>query len=89
MAKTAALSRWDFLRQITEDALRLGQGIVQGYRQGCRLAETEAHMDDYPLAHTYPRELFEDEAHRLGLDIDTLGEAETVRRIILAQQEQA
>lgn len=72
-----------------DEALRLGQGIVRGYRQGCHLAETASHLADYPLAHTYPRELFEDEARRLGLDIDALGEAETVRRIILAREEQA
>jgi hypothetical protein len=52
-----------------------------------RAADVLAAFEDYPIAQTYPRELFEEEARRLGIDIDQVGETEAIRRIMAIQMD--
>ncbi len=52
------------------------------FDEGRRAVDEEIPFDEYPLAGTYPRELYEEEAIKLGINIDEVGESEALRRII-------
>jgi hypothetical protein len=84
--RTSATRR-DFLGRLWHDALRLSLDVRQNCREGMREADVLAAFEDYPIAQTYPRELFEDEAKRLGIDIDEVGETEAIRRIMAVQMD--
>jgi hypothetical protein len=81
-------TRRDFLSGFWRDALRLSMEVKQGCEEGMRAANVLAAFDDYPIAQTYPRELFEEEAKKLGIDIDEVGETEAIRRIMAVQMDQ-
>lgn len=81
-------TRRDFLSRVLKDAARLSGDIKRNCKEGMRAADVLSTFEDYPLAHTYPRELFEDEAKRLGIDIDEVGETEAIRRIMAIQMDQ-
>jgi hypothetical protein len=83
-----AASRRDFLSRVLKDAVRLTADIKRNCEEGMRAADILATFEDYPIAQTYPRELFEDEARRLGIDIDAVGETEAIRRIMANQMDQ-
>lgn len=80
-------SRRDFLNRVLKDALRLSLDIKRNCEEGMRAADVLATFEDYPISQTYPRELFEDEARRLGIDIDQVGETEAIRRIVANQMD--
>jgi hypothetical protein len=82
------VTRRDFFSDFLRDTLRISQDIKKSYRDGVRAATISADFEDLPIAQTYPRELFEEEARRLGIDVDAVGETEAIRRIILNQMEQ-
>jgi len=84
--RTSATRR-DFLSRLWHDALRLSLEVRQNCQEGMREADVLAAFEDYPIAQTYPRELFEDEAKRLGIDIDKVGETEAIRRIMAVQMD--
>lgn len=77
-----AASRRDFLGRALKDALRFTLDIKRNCQEGMREADILADFEDYPISQTYPRELFEEEARRLGIDIDAVGETEAIRRIV-------
>jgi hypothetical protein len=78
-------TRRDFLNYFLKDALRLSLDVKRNCEEGMREADILSSFEDYPIAQTYPRELFEDEARRLGIDIDSVGETEAIRRIMAVQ----
>lgn len=80
-------TRRDFLNRVLKDALRLSLDIKRNCEEGMRAADVLATFEDYPISQTYPRELFEDEARRLGIDIDQVGETEAIRRIVANQMD--
>lgn len=81
-------TRRDFFSRVLKDAVRLSVDIKRNCEEGIRAADVLSTFDDYPIAKTYPRELFEDEAKRLGIDIDKIGETEAIRRIMAIQMNQ-
>lgn len=80
-------TRRDFLNRILQDTIRLTLDVKKSCKAGMREADILATFEDYPIAQTYPRELFEEEAKRLGIDIDEVGETEAIRRIMAIQME--
>jgi hypothetical protein len=80
-------TRRDFLNRFLKDALRLSLDVKRNCEEGMREADILATFGDYPIAQTYPRELFEEEARRLGIDIDAVGETEAIRRIMAVQMD--
>jgi len=50
------------------------------------MGEVLSSFDDYPIVGTYPVELFENEAKRLGIDIKKVGEEEAIRQIVANSQ---
>ena len=81
-------TRRDFFNRVFKDALRLSLDVKRNCKEGMREADVLAAFEDYPIAQTYPRELFEEEARRLGIDIDAVGETEAIRRIMANQMDQ-
>ena len=81
------MTRRDFFHTFLKDTLHLTQSVTQNCREGMRAADVMAAFEDYPIAQTYPRELFEEEARRLGIDIDEVGETEAIRRITAIQMD--
>jgi hypothetical protein len=81
-------TRRDFLNRVFKDAIRLSLDVKRSCKEGMRAADVLATFEDYPIAQTYPRELFEEEARRLGIDIDEVGETEAIRRIMAIQMDQ-
>ena len=68
------------------DALREALGAVKEAQECFRQAAEEMDFFESPdssftLTRHYPREIYEDEAKRLGIDIDEVGIDEAVRRI--------
>lgn len=80
-------TRRDFFNRVFKDAIRLSRDVKRNCEEGMRAADVLAAFEDYPIAQTYPRELFEDEAKRLGIDIDAVGETEAIRRIMAVQMD--
>jgi hypothetical protein len=81
-------TRRDFLNRVLKDAIRLSLDVKRNCKEGMREADVLAAFEDYPIAQTYPLELFEEEAKRLGIDIDAVGETEAIRRIMANQMDQ-
>jgi ABC-type proline/glycine betaine transport system ATPase subunit len=76
------LSRRRFFSQLVREGVKLILEIKKKKEESQRAAEFLASFDDYPIAGTYPRELFEGEAKKLGIDIDALGQKEAIKLII-------
>ncbi len=87
MKPSQTTPRRDFFNRFLRDAIRLTQDVKQSCKAGMREADILGTFEDYPIAQTYPRELFEEEAKRLGIDIDALGETEAIRRITAVQMD--
>ena len=85
--KQTNVARRDFLSGFLKDAIRLTLDVKQGCKEGMREADVLSTFEDYPIAQTYPRELFEEEAKKLGIDMDELGETEAIRRIMAIRME--
>ena len=76
------LSRRRFFSQLVHKAVELTLGLEKAKQESDRIEDFLASFDDYPIAGTYPRELFEDEAKKLGIDMDALGEKEAIKLIV-------
>jgi len=76
------LSRRRFFSQLVREGVKLILEIKKKKEESQRAAEVLASFDDYPIAGTYPRELFEEEAKKLGIDIDALGEKAAIKLIV-------
>jgi hypothetical protein len=88
MDKQGIVSRRDFFSTLLKDAVK----IVAEFKKECgekdRIAAVMEGFKNLPIASTYPWELFEDEAKRLGIDYQKLGKVEAIKRIIAHQVRQ-
>jgi hypothetical protein len=82
MDNNRSLSRRGFFSDIVRDALKLTRDVKRNIDEGRRISDALASFDDLPIASTYPKELFAEEARRLGIDIDAMDEKEAIRRIV-------
>ena len=82
-----SLSRRGFLTDVIRDALTLTREVKRNLDEGRRISEALSSFDELPIASTYPKELFEDEARRLGIDMEEMGEKEAIRKIVALQME--
>ncbi len=87
MDQKPSLSRRGFLHGIIRDAVQLTRDVKKNIDEGRRISDTLSSFDDLPIALTYPKELFEEEARRLGIDMEALGEKEAIRKIISLQMD--
>ncbi|MCX5816005.1 MAG: hypothetical protein NTX75_07130 [Proteobacteria bacterium] len=88
MDKQGVVSRRDFFSTLLKDAMKTVAGFKKecGEKDGITLAMEG--FENLPIASTYPWELFEDEAKRLGIDYQKLGKVEAIKRIIAHQLRQ-
>jgi hypothetical protein len=83
MSRETLVSRRGFFSELVKDVFNLmGETEKEDYEES-RKQKVLSSFDTLPIAHTYPRELFEDEAKMLGIDIDALGEDEAIKQILL------
>jgi len=76
------LSRRRFFSELVHKAVEFTLGLEKAKQESERIEDFLSSFDDYPIAGTYPRELFEDEAKKLGIDMDALGEKEAIKLIV-------
>ncbi|MHB9099291.1 MAG: hypothetical protein ACYC5X_15865 [Syntrophales bacterium] len=88
MDNNRSLSRRGFFSDIVKDVLKLTRDVKRNLDEGRRISDALSSFDDLPIASTYPKELFAEEARRLGIDIDALDEKEAIRRIVSLRLEQ-
>ncbi|MHB8909453.1 MAG: hypothetical protein ACYDAA_11310 [Syntrophales bacterium] len=88
MDNNRSLSRRGFFRDVVKDVLKLTRDVKRNLDEGRRISDALSSFDDLPIASTYPKELFAEEARRLGIDIDALDEKEAIRRIVSLRLEQ-
>ncbi len=82
MEKKNPISRRVFWEGLFHDAVNLMAEVKKNLNEGQRLGEVLSSFEDYPIVGTYPAELFESEAERLGIDMKKLGEKEAIRQIL-------
>lgn len=83
MSRETLVSRRGFFSELVKDVFNLvGETEKEDYEER-RKQEVLSLFDTLPIAHTYPRELFEDEAKMMGIDIDALGEDEAIKQILI------
>lgn len=76
------ISRRDFWEGFFLDAVKLIADVKKNLHEGQRIGEVLSSFEDYPIVGTYPAELFESEAERMGIDIKKIGEKEAIRQIV-------
>ena len=89
MNKQEAVSRRDIFGALTKGALKIVAGIKKECVEKDGIDAAMEGFESLPIASTYPWELFEDEAKRLGIDYEKLGKAEAIKRIIAHQMRQS
>ena len=80
--KVGALSRRGFFTGLIRDALNWTLESGNDLPRGEEIRDYLSSFDSLPILGTYPRELFEDEARRQGIDFDRDGEEAAIRRIV-------
>jgi len=78
-------SRRTFLEDFLRETVKLAAEFKKNFDEGKRLAQMSATFADLPIISTYPREFFEEEARRLGIDIDKIGEKEAIKHMVMKQ----
>jgi len=86
MDEKKPISRRVFWEKFFLDAVNLIVEVKKNLNEGQRMGEVLSSFDDYPIVGTYPVELFENEAKRLGIDIKKVGEEEAIRQIVANSQ---
>ena len=82
-SKGNSLSRRGFFSDLAKDVVRVILEAKKDYDGAQSIADTFSSFEtSAPIALAYPREIFEDEARRLGIDIDEVGLEEAVRQIV-------
>lgn len=80
-------SRRNFLTGLARDMGRCAASAKECFEEAAGLAEFfSSPQSSYGVTLHYPRELFEEDAKRLGIDMDELGTEEAVRRIVEDQR---
>jgi hypothetical protein len=82
MDEKGLISRRVFWENFFLDAVNLIVEVKKNLLEGQRIGEVLSSFDNYPIVGTYPVELFENEAKRLGIDIEKMGEEEAIRQIV-------
>jgi thiamine monophosphate kinase len=82
MDEKGPISRRVFWEGLLHDAVNLIAEVKKNLNEGQRIGEVLSSFEDYPIVGTYPAELFESEAERLGIDIKKMGEKEAIRQIV-------
>lgn len=80
MGNDVLVSRRKLFNELVKGAVRLAReirGIEKEIREDPLLT-----FESLPILHTYPWELFDDEAKRLGIDVDRVGKNEAIRLIV-------
>ena len=80
MGKDALVSRRSLFSELVKGAFRLAKevrGMEEKFREARLLT-----FESLPILHTYPWELFEDDAKRLGIDVEKVGKDEAIRLIV-------
>jgi deoxyxylulose-5-phosphate synthase len=72
-----------FIREIAQVAAEFKKSYAEVQHE----VEQAIAFEDLPIASTYPRELFEEDAKKLGINIDEIGEKEAIKRIVMLQFE--
>ena len=80
--KAGALSRRGFFTGLIRDALNWTLESGNDRPKGEEIRDYLSSFDSLPILGTYPRELFEDEARRQGIDFERDGEEAAIRRIV-------
>jgi len=74
-----------FINDFFRETVKLAVEFKKNFDEGSHLAQISDAFADLPIISTYPRELFEEEARRLGINIDEIGEKEAIRQIVMKQ----
>jgi len=82
-----ALPDRSFLTGIIREIAQVTAAFKENYAEVQDEMTQIIDFEDLPIASTYPRELFEEEAKRLGIDIDAVGEQEAIKQIVMLQFE--
>jgi hypothetical protein len=82
MDEKGPISRRVFWENFFLDTVNLIAEVKKNLNEGQRIGEVLSSFEDYPIVGTYPAELFESEAERLGIDIKKMGEKEAIRQIV-------
>jgi len=88
MDKQNVVSRRDFSSTLLKDVIKIVAGFKKEFGEKEGIAVSMEGFENLPIASTYPWELFEDEAKRLGIDYHKLGKAEAIKRIVAHQVRQ-
>ena len=82
MDEKKSISRRALWEKFFLDTFNLIVEVKKNFTEGQRIGEVLSSFEDYPIVGTYPAELFENEAERLGIDIKKMGEKEAIRQIV-------
>lgn len=88
MDKRGVVSRRGFFNTLLKDTIKMVAGLKKECDEKGEIITTMEGFENLPIASTYPWELFEDEAKRLGIDYQKLGKVETIKCIIAHQLRQ-
>lgn len=77
-----SLSRKDFFKEIVREIFHVTGEMRRNFRDGMRIEKALESFDQYPIAQTYPYELFEEEAKRLGIDSSSVDKTKAIRKIL-------
>jgi hypothetical protein len=81
-------SKKSFINGFLQETVQLAAEFKKSIVEAKHLAEQAIAFEDLPITSTYPRELFEEDAKKLGINIDELGEKEAIKQIVMLQFEQ-
>jgi len=83
--KDRQVSRRGFFSSLLRDAARLAWATDEEKGGRNEVDPILADFESLPIVSTYPWELFEDEAKRMGIDYEKIGKVEAIKRIIAYQ----
>ena len=86
--KDRQVSRRGFFGSLLRDTAKLARTINSERGTKDELDSMLTDFESLPIASTYPWELFEDEAKRMGIDYEKIGKVEAIKRIIAYQMKQ-
>ncbi|HUK99757.1 MAG TPA: hypothetical protein VLX29_02760 [Nitrospirota bacterium] len=81
-------SRKSFLHGFIHEIGGVIAEFKKNYEEIQHVVDQTIAFEDLPIAATYPRELFEEEANRLGINMDEIGEKEAIKQMVMHQQEE-
>jgi len=86
MSEKGPVSRRGMFGELVRSAFRFAKEVREPEAEAeAREGDALLSFDSLPILHTYPWELFEDEAKRLGIDVEKVGKDEAIRLIVANQ----